>query len=1114
MFKKIAYITVGLTVSVILAAVALVWWLVAFQPGAAIRSENIEKILAVESPVYYSDGRHKIGVFFEQAHRQYTPYAEIPKDFVNAIVAAEDNDFFKHHGIDFQGIFRALMANIRAGRVVQGGSTITQQTAKNLFKRKDRSVFSKLKELLYALRLEYHYPKEKILEFYANQFYVSGNGRGLGVAARYYFDKAVEDLDVLECAFIAGSVKRPNYYNPFIKSGEEAEQKAKEHAKSRVKYVLTQMYRLGMIDVKTYQQNIEKDIPFQQGQMYFSLNTIMDLVKVGLADPEVEEALSQHGIDNVATSGIRVITTVERDLQEKAFYAVRKELSRLDIRLSGYERDALQKKYAELRVGGSSELRPGGFLLARIVAVDRSAEPFVDVVLGKNNKQEGPKGRIDKQGLINALTPLVKFEKQRWTEATDSDLPKILNKLKDGDLVYVSIRDVDSVSGQYHLDLEKYPELQGAVLALKDGTIRAMVGGADNRYYNRAVMAKRPMGSVIKPLVYCAALQLGWNSMDVLNNQRNVFVYQNQPYFPRPDHNSPYNWVSMNWAGVHSENLASVWLLYHLCDHLAPAHFQEIVEHLGLGQQPGESYYQYQQRIRDKLGVVVDQEALYRAAFEKAVDIVEPDLLFAGRFGENEALQTFHFGGNFDRFLEDVEQQQEEEPEQLEEQKQKKEELAIRQALLKRNFIRYRQLREELTQLTKEILLPYGEQQSPDGVLPTDLYYNQMTGKFVYGEPPEGEVWQEVNRPKLRMLLYSLDGNQQLQEFWDSVYIDGVLSVSTVDMLNAAIEKEYKRLTVMPAYSQDVLFAIRDFKVMVALRYLTGLCRAIGIESPLDPVLSFPLGSNVISILEVARAYEGLCTGNTITCNQNETDEGIAIIDRIENSDGETIYVPDRTIKRAVSPQVSLAVSDILRNVVKFGTGRYADANVKLHSSDPEKEHQLQVLDLRMPVMGKTGTANRFTNAAFAGMVPGLARDNTLSVTEGYAVASYVGYDNNEPMVKTTTHITGSTGALPLWSRLANAIFLERDYAKSMDLADLSFAGVSEVPLRQYNLGQITLEVDANSGGTAKNKPVQFVGPVPGDTATITTFGQITPDGEVVPSRYFQPYWQFMEKPL
>ena len=148
MFKKIAYITIGGTVCLALATAALVWWLVAIQPGAAISPENIEKILAVESPVYYSDGLHKIGVFFEQAHRQYIPYSEIPKDFVNAIVAAEDNDFFHHHGIDFQGIFRAMMANIRAGRVVQGGSTITQQTAKNLFKRKDRSLLSKFKELL------------------------------------------------------------------------------------------------------------------------------------------------------------------------------------------------------------------------------------------------------------------------------------------------------------------------------------------------------------------------------------------------------------------------------------------------------------------------------------------------------------------------------------------------------------------------------------------------------------------------------------------------------------------------------------------------------------------------------------------------------------------------------------------------------------------------------------------------------------------------------------------------------------------------------------------------------------------------------------------------------
>ncbi len=222
MFKKLLVIvTVTCAISVA-ALLGSVYWLVVVEPGDEIQIENIHKILGKESHVFYSDGKTQLGVFFNTAHRQYVSYDDIPKDFVYAMVASEDNRFFEHFGFDIVGISRAMIKNILAGRVVQGGSTLTQQTAKNLFKQTERSIEAKLKELLFALRLEYNYPKEKIFEFYANEFYVSGNGRGLGIAARYYFDKTPNELSLIECAFIAGSVKRPNYYNPFIKKSERA----------------------------------------------------------------------------------------------------------------------------------------------------------------------------------------------------------------------------------------------------------------------------------------------------------------------------------------------------------------------------------------------------------------------------------------------------------------------------------------------------------------------------------------------------------------------------------------------------------------------------------------------------------------------------------------------------------------------------------------------------------------------------------------------------------------------------------------------------------------------------------------------------------------------------
>ncbi|KPJ97297.1 MAG: glycosyl transferase family 51, partial [Desulfobacterales bacterium SG8_35] len=521
MLKKFLYAITACTALTIVVGLGAFFWLVVFHPGEEINQANIEKILSMESPVYYSDGQNKIGVFFQEAHRQYIQFDKIPKDFVNALVAAEDNSFFEHFGVDIPGVLRALLANIKAGKIVQGGSTITQQTAKNLFKRKDRSLKAKLTELLYALRLEYHYPKEKIMEFYANQFYVSGNGHGLGVAAQYYFNKNAAELSTLECAFIAGSVKRPNYYNPFIKDNEEMADLAIKRAKQRSGYVLGQMLKLGMITPDQYEEYMAQEIAFVQGQMFFPLNTLMDFVKTGLSVPEVEEALAANGIDNIATSGIRIYTTVEKNLQNRAFYGLRKELSRLSVRMKGYMHEELRQSYGRLAQAGDWDLHEGAFLFGTVSAVDNSAKPLITVALGKLGGKQNLTGTIDRSGILPVVDSLVKWEKQRWTEPGEQDIHKFLGGFRTGDKIFVSVREIDRNNNSIRLELEKYPEIQGGLIVFKDGTIRAMVGGMENHFFNRAVAAKRPMGSVIKPLVYTAALQLGWNAIDALDNERN-----------------------------------------------------------------------------------------------------------------------------------------------------------------------------------------------------------------------------------------------------------------------------------------------------------------------------------------------------------------------------------------------------------------------------------------------------------------------------------------------------------------------------------------------------------------------------------------------------------------
>ncbi len=1139
MFKKLFFsLFFSCIVLAILIAAAGGWayyQYVVINPGEEIKQQNIEKILAMESPVYYRDGQTKIGVFFEDAHRQYLTYEQIPRDFVNAIIAAEDNTFFTHYGINPVGIARAMISNIKAGRVVQGGSTITQQTAKNLFKRKDRSLRSKLKELLYALRLEYHYPKEKILEFYINQFYVSGNGNGLGVAARYYFDKPARDLTLLECAFIAGSVKRPNAYNPFIKKSEEQAARARDLARQRAAYVLGQMYRLGMVDTRHYQETLGREIDFKRGRMFFALNTLMDLVKDALGAPEVEEALSLHGIDNISTSGIRVFTTVDKNLQEKGFYSLRKQLSRLDVRLRGYDPGEIRRQYPDLDKTGPREIRTGDFLFGEITAIDRDA-PAVRVSFKKGNKVVSS-GRIDETGLKTVVNDLAKWRKNRWTEAGPEEMADFLDQLKIGDPVFVSIREKDLLADEILLDLEKYPEIQGGLLVLQNGRIRAMIGGMENRFYNRAIAARRPMGSVIKPLVYGAALQLAWNNTDPLNNERNLFLYQNQAYFPRPDHHSPHNKVSMNWAGVKSENLATIWLLHHLCDRLTPAQLREVTDRLDLNRRENESYGNYMRRLRDQQGILVDRKTLLRAAFHLAVSALEPDLIFAGNIKELEQLRKLHFGVDFDNYYAEIETLRGPDYEELSPGRKLRldREIELRRQLLDRNYLRLRQLLNELQRLaagetgvTAEPYVPLG----PGIVLksnirlPTEileetgpeplgrLYRDWTTGALLYASSrPATGFWEQLDRAAASTLLTGLV-EKDPRLFRESVRLEGGFSIATLETLTEYLLKEYSRLSVLPAYSFEVLQTVPDFRILAGLRYLVALSRELGIRSKLDPVLSFPLGSNVITLFEAARIYEGLGTGKESGFAHENAPGSLAIIDRIEDSDGSLIFRPERVNKRVFDPRTTLAVVSILRNVVRFGTGRFADANVRLHSVEAEVEAQLAQLDLHVPVLGKTGTANEFTNAAFVGLVPNVAADaRGMTLANGYVIAAYVGFDDNSPMERTNTHITGAGGALPIWTGMANAILLEMNFGEKFDLIDMLFTAAASdrptIPLLNPDLGQIKVKVNPANGLFRPATPLPGETSAAGD-ATITTFGRITANGELEPERRFRPYWNTM----
>lgn len=1110
MIKKLFYIMfMSVFLAGLLAGGAL-YWVVVLEPGEEISQANIRKILGKESPVFYNDGTSPLGVFFDDAHRQYIEYKDIPKTFIDALIAAEDNRFFSHFGFDVVGITRAAIKNLQARRVVQGGSTLTQQTAKNLFKRENRSFQAKLKELVYALRLEYHYSKEQILEFYANQFYVSGNGLGLGVAARYYFDKNPEDLTLIESAYIAASVKRPNYYNPFIKRTDEAAAQAIERGKIRVGYVLRNMRDLQMIGEGTYNELSGTEVPFNKGAVGYSLDDVMELVTDAVASDQVIEALAAHGIDNIATSGIRVITTVHKTVQQDTLYALRKQLSYLDVRLRGYEREAVQAELAGTKYQGDLKLEEHAFLFGTVSSIDGEGETLViEVDFGS----KVGRGFIDKQGLLKLVDARVKWKKQRWSELSGPDYDEITAQLEEGDRVWTSIREI-ATDGKIVLDLEKFPLVNGGAIVMQDGRIAAVAGGVENRFFNRAVYGKRTMGSSFKPFVYTAALQLGWNSADLLPNKRDVFVYQNQPYFPRPDHKIDNELVSMSWAGVRSENLASVWLATHLCDHLGRLRLEEVASKLGLAPRvvdgEKEPYRLFKSRLRDRYGIVLNQDLLRKAAYYKTLQHINLDLIFEGLEADYEPLKNLHYGLGFRDFEKQITAELKSDG-TLSDGERK--ELVLRRSMLAKNFLSLSRMRRELEtfleQKTDPSIWINPDTQKDQSEKPA-FYYNRLTSSYIFDYrsfvSPDS---LPLGRNEVRQYLDRLDAESR-QGFIESIRLGGVISVATHDFVKGLVDQEFQQMRKLLPYSMEVLEYIDDYRTLVGLHYLVAFGKELGVESEMKPVLSFPLGSNVVTLLETTRIYEALVTGGVSVFKEKsgELNNSLAILDRIESEDGVVLYRPEAEKRTVVSPKTALAIGHVLENTVKFGTGKYADKHVKLTSvgasgSDPEE------FSLSVPLLGKTGTANRYTNASFFGYLPSLNNDgHSFLIPGGYSVGVYVGYDDNKVMRKGTTRITGSAGALPAWVDIVNSLIKENNYGASLDPVDLSFYGLI---LKRDPIGQVNLGVSAEAGGILVNPPKK-IDEVSRYQPSIMTFGTIEQDTGFEAEQEYAPFWMFDDK--
>ncbi len=408
---------------------------------------------------------------FQVERRYLKPYNAFPQDLINGSLAIEDERFYKHHGVDYIGILRAAWANVKAGRIVQGGSTITQQLARNLFLTMERTWERKIREVLLAGKIEEAYTKDEILYFYLNQIYYGHNAYGAEAAARVYFDKHVEDLTLAECATLVGLPRSPGRFSPYVDPDE---------ALKRRNTVLDKMYELGYVDRGRYEKARATPVTVAPVKRdpdrapYFTEYVRRILVR-------------RYGSEQVFRAGLRVYTTLDLKYQRIADKTMAWGLTRLEKnhgkRFARYDANLTFKKLETGQV--------------RYVKVTDMTKAVAICDLGG-----GITGTMD-------ISPAV------WSFPFEpSDVVKV------GQEISAKVVGVYTKKKKVMLAYEEEPFLQCSMLVMDapTGDVLAMIGGADfdESKFNRSVQAKRQPGSAFKAFLYTAAIDNGFTPADVV----------------------------------------------------------------------------------------------------------------------------------------------------------------------------------------------------------------------------------------------------------------------------------------------------------------------------------------------------------------------------------------------------------------------------------------------------------------------------------------------------------------------------------------------------------------------------------------------------------------------
>jgi penicillin-binding protein 1A len=468
-------------------------WLFHDLPDA---SQLAEYRPATSTRVYSADGA-LIGEFGKE-RRIFVPYDRIPQLQVKAFLAAEDRKFFEHGGIDIEGLGRAMTRDLFSaarGRKLQGGSTITQQVAKNILLTNDQTFGRKIKEAILARRIEQTLPKERILELYLNEIWLGYRSYGVAAAAYNYFGKPLNELDLAQMAYLAALPKGPDNYHPI---------RHRTAAIARRNWILGEMAAMGVVTREQAQAAMREDLNVQttpERAHYKDADYFLE---------ETRERIASTLGAKASNGGLYIRTTLDSRLQTAARVALMKGLETYDHRhgwRGAWGHVAIQPGWEK---EAESKSPPSERKTWQPAVVDRVVGGGVHVIL-----PSGGAGDL---------------------ESRDVEWARVTKPLAVGDLIFV---EPEEPNGHIY-GLRQVPEVNGAIVALdpRSGAVEAMVGGYSFSLskFNRATQAQRQPGSAFKPFVYATALENGFTPATVVSdapisvNGGNGKVYEPENY--------------------------------------------------------------------------------------------------------------------------------------------------------------------------------------------------------------------------------------------------------------------------------------------------------------------------------------------------------------------------------------------------------------------------------------------------------------------------------------------------------------------------------------------------------------------------------------------------------